>query len=164
MWQADSRLPKRLMHSRLPSKAGRNTPPKCWTNWEELKTLKLLQNWARLAQDRDSWSDRSQEFRTSLDTPSTMLEMGDQGWLIDQDPTREMVCRGRLRMPCRAPTPCWCRASRRVSVHTQRVRVFLEPRPGPRASSTLAAGCTSQARCSSSWCSCLTRSCAWLRA
>ena len=31
--QADSSLPKRLMHSRLPSKASRGRPPKCWTHY-----------------------------------------------------------------------------------------------------------------------------------
>ena len=72
--QADSWLPKRLMHSRLPSKASRGRPPKCWTDHirEDLEALKSLHNWARLAQDRDSWRDIIQD---SLDIPSTMLEM-----------------------------------------------------------------------------------------
>ena len=66
------------------------------------------------------------------------------------DHTRAMMCRGLERMPCRIDTPCWLRASRRVSVHTQRVLVFFEASPGAKASSTLAGGCTWQARCSSS--------------
>ena len=58
--QADARLPKRLMHRRFPSKASRGRPPKCWTDYvrEDLEAPKLLHNWARLAQDRDSWRDR----------------------------------------------------------------------------------------------------------
>ena len=44
--QEDTRLPQRLMHSRLPSKASRGRPPKCWTDYvrEDLESLKLLLN------------------------------------------------------------------------------------------------------------------------
>ena len=64
-----------LMHSRLPSKASRGRPPKCWTDYvrEDLESLKLLLNWARLAQDRDTWRNKIQDLLGH--TPSTMLEM-----------------------------------------------------------------------------------------
>ena len=51
--QEDTRLPMRLLHCRLPSKASRGRPPKCWTDvWEDLETLRLLLNRSRLAKDR----------------------------------------------------------------------------------------------------------------
>ena len=47
--QEDTRLPKRILHSRLPSKASRGRPPKCWTDYvrEDLEALRLLLNWSR---------------------------------------------------------------------------------------------------------------------
>ena len=54
---------RRLMHSRLPSKASRGRLPKGWTDYmrEDLEALKVLHNGARLAQDRDSWRHGFQE-------------------------------------------------------------------------------------------------------
>ena len=73
--QKDTRLPKRLMHSRLPSKASRGRPPKCCTDYvrEDLESLKLLLNWAQLAQDRESCRNKIQDLLGH--TPSTTLEM-----------------------------------------------------------------------------------------
>ena len=65
--QEDTRLPQRLMHSRLPSKASRGRPPKCWTDYvrEDLESLKLLLNWAQLARIENHGETR---YRISLDT------------------------------------------------------------------------------------------------
>ena len=58
--QENTRLPKRILHSRLPSNASRGRPPKCWTDYvrEDLEALRLLLNWSRLAKDRESWRDK----------------------------------------------------------------------------------------------------------
>ena len=58
----NTRMPKRLMHSRIPSRAGKGRPQKCWTDYvrEDLDVLRLLHNWSRAAQDRDSWRDKIQ--------------------------------------------------------------------------------------------------------
>ena len=61
--QEDTRLPKRILHSRLPSKASRGRPPKCWTGYvrEDLEAVRLLLNWSRLAKDRQLWRDQIQQ-------------------------------------------------------------------------------------------------------
>ena len=51
-----------LMHSRIPSRADKGRPHKCWTEYvrEDLNVLRLLHNWSRAAQDRVSWRDKIQ--------------------------------------------------------------------------------------------------------
>ena len=51
------------MHSRIPSRASKGRPPKCCTDYvrEDLDVLRLLHNWSRAAQDRDSWRDNFQK-------------------------------------------------------------------------------------------------------
>ena len=70
----DTRMPKRLMHSRIPSRASKGRPPKCWTDYvrEDLDVPRLLHNWSWAAQDRVSRRDK---FQYSLGTPGTMLEI-----------------------------------------------------------------------------------------
>ena len=45
--QEDTRLLKRILHSRLPSTASRSRPPNCWTDHvrEDLEALRLLLTW-----------------------------------------------------------------------------------------------------------------------
>ena len=57
----DTRLPKRILFSRIEQKGGRGRPMKCWTDYvrEDLDALRILPScpsWARLAQDREAWS------------------------------------------------------------------------------------------------------------
>ena len=61
--QEDTGLPKRSLHSRLPSKASRGGPPKCWTDYVrgDLEALRLLLTWSRLAKDRELWRDTIQQ-------------------------------------------------------------------------------------------------------
>ena len=61
--QEDTRLPKRILHSRLPSNASRDRPPKCWTGYvrEDLEALIMLLHWPRLAKGRESWRDSFQQ-------------------------------------------------------------------------------------------------------
>ena len=53
----DTRLPKRILFSRIEQKGGRGRPMKCWTDYvrEDLDALRILPSWARLAQDREAW-------------------------------------------------------------------------------------------------------------
>ena len=61
--QDNSRLPKRMLYSRLDKKASKGRPLKCWTDYvrEDLEGLGLIASWARKAQDRDSWRTRIQQ-------------------------------------------------------------------------------------------------------
>ena len=69
-------LPKRILHSRSPSNASRDRPPKCRTDHvrEDVEALKMLLNWSGSAKDRESWEDNIQQI---LGHTQQMLEMSD---------------------------------------------------------------------------------------
>ena len=67
--QADSSLPKRLMHSRLPSKASKGRPTRCRTDYIREDSKKMV---AQLGtpSSRQRFMDRQ-----NLRTPSTLSTM-----------------------------------------------------------------------------------------
>ena len=61
--QEDTRLPKRVVHSRLQSNASRGRPPKCWTDYvrEDFEAPRLLLDWSSLAKNSDTWRYQIQQ-------------------------------------------------------------------------------------------------------
>ena len=63
----DTRLPKRILFSRIEQKGGRGRPMKCWTDYVRedldalLDALRILPSWARLAQDGEAWRTKSHD-------------------------------------------------------------------------------------------------------